>query len=106
MNIENITDALNSLGFNGGYAIGGEPAEIILWENEEPQPTVTELEAAVADGAYAREYATVQEARRQAYILTADPLFFGFQRGDNTEQEWLDAVQSVKDANPYPEVAN
>jgi hypothetical protein len=28
----------------------------------------------------------------------------GWQRGDNTEQEWLDAVQAVKDAYPYPEV--
>jgi hypothetical protein len=26
-----------------------------------------------------------------------------YQRGDATEQEWLDAVQAVKDAHPYPE---
>ena len=58
--------------------------------------------AAYEDGAYNREYAAVQETRRQGYVLNADPLFFGFQRGDNTEQEWLDAVQAVKDANPYP----
>lgn len=63
---------------------------------------VAEREAWEA-GTYDREYAKVQEARRQAYVLTADPLFFGFQRGDNTEQEWLDAVQAVKDAHPYPE---
>lgn len=56
-----------------------------------------------AAGAYDRELAQVQEARRQAYIRDADPLFFGYQRGENTEQEWLDAVQAVKDAHPYPE---
>jgi hypothetical protein len=56
-----------------------------------------------AAGAYDRELAQVQETRRQAYIRDADPLFFGYQRGENTEQEWLDAVQAVKDANPYPE---
>ena len=33
---------------------------------------------------------------------SADPIFFEFQRGDKTEAEWLDAVQAVKDANPYP----
>jgi hypothetical protein len=44
------------------------------------------------------------EALRQAdYALTADPLFFQWQRGEATEQEWLDAVQAVKDAHPYPE---
>ncbi len=54
-------------------------------------------------GAYEREIAQVNETRRQAYIRDADPLFFGYQRGENTEQEWLDAVQAVKDAHPYPE---
>ena len=45
----------------------------------------------------------VEIIRQGAYQQTADPLFFGWQRGENTEQEWLDAVQAVKDAHPYPE---
>jgi hypothetical protein len=53
-------------------------------------------------GAYERELAQVQEARRQAYIRDSDPLFFGYQRGENTEQDWLDAVEAVKEAHPYP----
>lgn len=61
-----------------------------------------EFDAAIA-AEPTRLLAMVQEARRQAYQRDADPLFFGFQRGDNTEQAWLDAVQAVKDANPYPE---
>jgi hypothetical protein len=54
-------------------------------------------------GVFADPILAVQEARRQAYVRDADPLFFGYQRGENTEQEWLDAVQAVKDAHPYPE---
>lgn len=46
----------------------------------------------------------VEQARLIAYQKDADPLFFQWQRGDATEQEWLDAVQAVKDAHPYPEV--
>lgn len=49
-----------------------------------------------------RDRLAVQQARQAAYQATADPLFFGFRRGDNTEQEWLDAVQAVKDQFPYP----
>jgi hypothetical protein len=45
----------------------------------------------------------VEQARFYAYQRDADPLFFQYQRGTATEQEWLDAVQAVKDANPYPE---
>lgn len=49
-----------------------------------------------------RERKEIEQQRLYAYQTQADPLFFGFQRGDNTEQAWLDAVQAVKDANPYP----
>lgn len=64
-----------------------EIAEREAWAAEEP----------------VRQRKAVEDIRRGQYQLLADPLFFGFQRGDNTEQEWLDAVQAVKDANPYPE---
>jgi hypothetical protein len=45
----------------------------------------------------------VEQDRRVAYEVTADPLFFKWQRGDGTEAEWLAAVEAVKIANPYPE---
>ena len=53
-------------------------------------------------GAFDREYAAVEEARLQGYQRTADPIMAQWLRGEKTEQEWLDAVQAVKDANPYP----
>jgi hypothetical protein len=52
----------------------------------------------------ARQRKAVEDQRRAAYQTESDPLFFGWQRGDNTEQEWLDAVEAVKQAHPYPEV--
>lgn len=66
---------------------------------EEQEAERAELFAQMAQA----QRAVVEEVRRNQYQLLCDPLFFGFQRGDNTEQEWLDAVQAVKDANPYPE---
>lgn len=58
----------------------------------------------LAASQWERQRKAVEDIRRAQYQMLADPLFFGWQRGDNTEQEWLDAVQSVKDANPYPEL--
>jgi hypothetical protein len=52
-----------------------------------PEPTVEDVEA----------------ERIVAYRLTADPLFFQYQRGEVSEQDWLDAVAAVKLAHPYPE---
>jgi hypothetical protein len=42
MNYMTITTALNSLGFIDGWA-ASEQEGIILWLNEEPQPTEAEL---------------------------------------------------------------
>jgi hypothetical protein len=47
--------------------------------------------------------ASLEEQRRSAYRRTADPLYLKWQRGEATQQEWLDAVQAVRDAIPYPE---
>jgi len=44
----------------------------------------------------------VEAERRVAYQAQSDPLFFEWQRGDGTEQAWLDAVAAVKAAHPYP----
>lgn len=106
MTNQEIQDALVALGFTSGWAIGGDPAEIILWENSAPQPTEEELAAAVAQGALIRQRKAVEDIRRGQYQLISDPLYFGWQRGDNTEADWLAAVAKIKEEYPYPEVAN
>ena len=40
------------------------------------------------------------ENRRAAYSAEADPLFFRAQRGEVTEQEWLDKVAEIKARYP------
>ena len=47
-------------------------------------------------------YDFVVSKRQAAYQQISDPIFMQYQRGEATEQEWLDAVQAIKDANPYP----
>lgn len=54
-------------------------------------------------GVFADPIIAVQEERRQAYIRTADPLYFKWQAGEATEQEWLDARAAVIEQYPYPE---
>lgn len=53
-------------------------------------------------GEYQRQYDKVTVARQQAYQQTSDPIMAQWLRKEATEQEWFDAVQAVKDANPYP----
>jgi hypothetical protein len=76
----------------------------LVWDetNADDAPSQAELDAAWPQVQYDRAYAQVEQARHAAYITDADPLFFSWQRGEATEQEWLAAVQAVKDAHPYP----
>lgn len=45
-----------------------------------------------------------QAARALAYKNESDPVFFRWQRGEATEQEWLDKIEEIKLRYPYPEV--
>ena len=38
--------------------------------------------------------------RKIAYHLEADPLFFKYQRGEVTKEEWLNKIQEIKDKYP------
>lgn len=43
-----------------------------------------------------------EAARRAAYTLEADPIFFMSQRGEATEDQWLEKISEIKARYPYP----
>lgn len=85
------------------WVLNGEKYSGLEWLDGSPKPTETELQLQWADVQYQVAYDAVTVARQAGYQSTSDPIFMQYQRGEATEQEWLDAVQAVKDANPYPE---
>jgi hypothetical protein len=44
------------------------------------------------------------QLRAKAYPVESDPIFFEWQRGTKTQQEWLDAVDQVKLQYPYKSI--
>ena len=98
-----ITQILTSRYAGAEWTLSGDDYTGLTWLSDTPKPTKKALEALWAEVQYETAYARVEQARQTEYQATTDPLFFRFQRGDVTEQAWLDAVQAVKDANPYPE---
>jgi hypothetical protein len=85
------------------WTLNGDDYAGLSWLSEGEPPTEAALEALWPEVQYEVAYEQVEKARASAYRETSDPIFFEYQRGDKTEQEWLDAVQAVKDAHPYPE---
>ena len=84
------------------WTLNGDSYSGLTWLSESPKPTAEELQAEWAQVEYETAYAQVEADRKGAYRATTDAIFFEFQRGDMTEQDWLDAVEAVKVAHPYP----
>ena len=89
---------------NFQWALNGDSYDGLEWLDESPKPTEAELQAQWADVQYKVAYDAVSASRHAAYVAPngSDAVFMKYQRGEATEQEWLDAVQEINDANPYP----
>lgn len=104
MSINDIQNGLLGLGFTSGFAIGGDPAEIILWENETKQPTNAAIAKAAPNGAYMRKLETCNESRRNAYTFESDPLFFKYQEtlDEADRTAWLNKKAEIRERYPEP----
>ena len=84
------------------WTLNGDKYAGLQWHSEGKKPSLKYFQGEWAQVKYEAACEQVEADRKVAYRLTTDPIFFEFQRGDKTEQDWLDAVQAVKDAHPYP----
>ena len=84
------------------WTLSGDTYDGLTWLSDTPKPSQEELDAAWPAVQYEQQRAEIETQRRNAYTQEADPLFFSYQRGEATEQDWLDAVQAIKDRFPYP----
>jgi hypothetical protein len=85
------------------WTLDGEDYDGLTWLSDSPKPTQAELDAAWPQVQDQQQRAAIETQRRNAYTQEADPLFFSYQRGEATEQEWLDKVAEIKTQYPYPE---
>lgn len=46
----------------------------------------------------------IKSMRQNAYLRESDPLFFKAQRGEATQQDWLDKVEEIKNRYPMPPI--
>ena len=84
------------------WSLLGDNYSGLTWLSDTPKPSLEELEGHWQQVQFDVAYARVQSERQAKYQAESDPVFFDYQRGEASEQDWLDAVQAVKDAHPYP----
>ena len=91
-------DALQSLRPGAQWVLRGDDLEWL--DTEQAQPTDAEIEAEVAR-LIALEPIRIAEANRKAaYIAEADPLFFKWQAGEGTQEEWQAKREEIRQRYP------
>lgn len=86
--------AIKSLIPNAEFVIRGG---VIEWIVPSIAPVTEEEIAAELARLQAEQPLKIAEANRKAaYTNESDPLFFKAQRGEATEQEWLDKIAEIK----------
>ena len=86
------------------FSYTGDPEvyESYVWAGPGNQPSKAECDAILVELETEEMLNQVKRQRQAAYQAEADPLYFGWQRGENTEQAWLDKVAEIRARYPYP----
>jgi hypothetical protein len=86
------------------WSLSDNDYDTLEWYDDTPKPTQAELDASWPAVQQTQAQAAVDAQRHAAYVAESDPLFFQYQAGEITEQEWLDKRAEIKSRYPNPEV--
>ena len=80
-------------------------ADALEWHDDPAlRPTDAEIDAEVARLSALEPTLMVKDARAAAYRDESDPLFFKWQAGELTREEWEEKRAEIRARYPYPEV--
>ncbi|MGA0396883.1 MAG: hypothetical protein ACO3O3_06955 [Ilumatobacteraceae bacterium] len=85
------------------WSLSGNDYDTLVWHDDTPKPSQAELDAAWPAVQQAQAQAEVDAQRHAAYTAESDPLFFQWQRGEGTEQAWLDKIAEIQARFPDPQ---
>jgi len=100
-----INIAIDYLGLNANrYKLTQSvpPHSIVEWDGPDPQPTEAELEAGYTAAIAELALEQSKQQRADAYRNEADPLFFKYQAGEVTKEEWEAKREEIRVRYPYP----
>lgn len=96
-----IAEALEHFCPGKQYSLNGNTYEGLVWLEKEGKPTKEQVDSWVSQIQPIIANKIAHNNRANAYRLESDPLFFKWQRGEATEQEYLDKVEEIRHRFPY-----
>jgi hypothetical protein len=100
MNHTFIVKAIQSLRPNAEFVLRGNVLEWL--DQNQTKPTQEEIAAEASRLEAAEPLCIAQQSRAAAYQQEADPLFFKYQRGEVTKEEWESKIEEIRQRFPYP----
>ena len=98
-----IFNAVLSLMPEAKFSLCGDEYENIVWfdENEFPPPSKEEVLIEAERLQEKLKIQQIENSRSVAYRQEADPLFFKYQRGEATKEEWEAKIEEIRQRYPY-----
>jgi len=84
------------------WVLEGEEYAGLEWLSDSPKPTKAALEKAWPQVEYDTQVEAVNAQRLTAYQNESDPIFFEYQRGENTEEAWKAKIAEIQARYPFP----
>jgi hypothetical protein len=84
------------------WTLDGDSYDGLTWLEDSPKPSQAELDGAWAEVQAQLAVDRVHRARQQAYQAESDPLFFAYQAGEGSKDEWEAARDAIKLRFPLP----
>jgi len=101
----NTAIAIKSLNPKAAFVLENNDYSTIQWmpDHEGIKPTAEEVQAELARLQAEAPVKKVEKIRQLYYQKESDPLFFKWQAGEATEEEWLAKRNEIRNRYPKPE---
>ena len=97
----NIVKILQSKFPNDEWSLVGEDYSGLVWISDSKKPTESELKKLSEEVELESSKNNNKVFRRLAYQENSDPIFFKYQAGEATKEQWLEERARVTQAFPY-----
>jgi hypothetical protein len=101
-----IAKVIQKIRPNALFSINANSYDDLVWTDlKSDKPTLEEITSAWPEVENEITKERIEKKRKEEYQNISDPLFFEYQRGDATKDEWLKSIEAVKQKFPYPDLA-
>lgn len=88
--------------YGSEWYLDGSEYSGLTWLSDSPKPTKAALEKQWPEVQYQLQLDAVKAQRLNAYQTESDPIFFQWQRGESTEEEWKNKITEIQERYPEP----